>query len=405
MSELKADLFLSEAMTRETALGNSKLKSASATITKDFSESLSLERQIKIWCKTEILQRRLLQNPYVFPLKRKKTEPQDKFKAAPKEITAGSIPRAAPRPTLWGDWGNKGRLGTVPETWDVSGIRWEPNLPLSGALGLWQRRGDFYFGHPLSVGGLGKKPVRVSSGFGVRLWGRSSYLRAEESQGGQGLSPEPAARTSVWGSTALRNICTLVTPWQSISENKGNVRSILWVYSPFTQDCQTTVREVPLKIRHEEGELPFSGHKADPMRFNGFVNGYKMLSIKQPGEVAKHKRFGRRKKKRGVGKGGESHTILLVLPLGVSSMEILPRGNLTSVCLYLISSFIHQLCPNHFLCISLSQLSSGCLESPVVFCPRLHNLFAWDSKAWSYTWEDSKKTALPERKQHAAYFK
>lgn len=130
------------------------------------------------------------------------------------------------------------------------------------------------------------------------------------------------------------------------------------------------------------------------------------MLIKQPGEAAKHKRFGRRGKKKGSGgKEGESPTILLVFPPGISSVEILPRGNLTSVCLYLTSSFIQQLCPNHFLCISLSQLSSGCVESPRVFCPRLHNLFAGDSEARSYTWEDSKKTALPERKQRAAYFK
>lgn len=48
ISEIKADLFLSEAVTGEMALGNGKLKSASATITKDFSESFLSEEQIKI---------------------------------------------------------------------------------------------------------------------------------------------------------------------------------------------------------------------------------------------------------------------------------------------------------------------------------------------------------------------
>lgn len=57
------------------------------------------------------------------------------------------------------------------------------------------------------------------------------------------------------------------------------MRSVLRVYSSFTQDCQTVVRKVSLKIRHEEGELPFSGHKANLMRFNGFVNGYKILEV------------------------------------------------------------------------------------------------------------------------------
>lgn len=145
------------------------------------------------------------------------------------------------------------------------------SAPARGAGSL-VKAGRLFWGAP-AVWGLGKKPVWVSRGFGVRPWGRSSYLRAEGSQGGQGLSPEPAATTSVW------ILEEYLHPWQSISENTGNLRSILRVYSPFTQDCQTTVRELGLKIRHEEGELPFSGYKANPIRFNGFVNGYKILEV------------------------------------------------------------------------------------------------------------------------------
>lgn len=98
MCKIKTDLFLPEAMTQEVALGNSKLKSASAKIPKDSSESLLSEKQIKIRCKLEILQRGLLQHPYAFPLKKeKKTEPQGKTKVASKKITTGSICRAG----LW----------------------------------------------------------------------------------------------------------------------------------------------------------------------------------------------------------------------------------------------------------------------------------------------------------------
>lgn len=39
------------------------------------------------------------------------------------------------------------------------------------------------------------------------------------------------------------------------------------------------MREVSLTIRHEEGERHFSGHKVNPMRFNRFVNGYKILEV------------------------------------------------------------------------------------------------------------------------------
>lgn len=97
------------------------------------------------------------------------------------------------------------------------------------------------------------------------------------------------------------------------------------------------------------------------------------LLIKQPGKVSQYKCFKLQEKRRGGG-GLKSQT-LLVFPPRVGSVEILPVGNLTSVYLYLISSFTHQLCLNHFLCIFFFQPSSGCWEIPVFFV-HVFNLFS-----------------------------
>lgn len=48
MSEIKADLFLPEAMAGEVSLGNTKLKSAPVTKPKDVSRSLLSEKQIEM---------------------------------------------------------------------------------------------------------------------------------------------------------------------------------------------------------------------------------------------------------------------------------------------------------------------------------------------------------------------